>query len=60
MHRSVKQTTQRNTQKVDVPTDSGMYATNHLIFVDDLNLMAESDEELKMLIKETKKFYKAI
>jgi hypothetical protein len=47
-------------KKVNVPTDSGMYATNHLLFVDNLKLLAESDEELKMLIKETKEFFKAI
>jgi Reverse transcriptase (RNA-dependent DNA polymerase) len=47
-------------KKVNVPTDSGMYATNHLLFVDYLKLMAESDEELKMLMKETKEFFKAI
>jgi hypothetical protein len=35
---------------LDIPTDSGMYATNHLLFVDDLKIMAEIDEELKMLI----------
>jgi hypothetical protein len=37
-----------------------MYATNHLLFVDDLKLMAESDEDLKMFMKETKEFFKAI
>jgi Reverse transcriptase (RNA-dependent DNA polymerase) len=47
-------------KKVNVPTDSGMYATTHLHFVDDLKLMAESDEELKTLMKETKEFFKAI
>jgi Reverse transcriptase (RNA-dependent DNA polymerase) len=44
-------------KKLNVPTDSGMYATNHLLFVEDLKLMAESDEELKMLMKETKEFF---
>jgi hypothetical protein len=47
-------------KKVNVPTESGMYATNHLLFIDDLKLMAESDKELKMLMKETKEFFKAI
>jgi hypothetical protein len=37
-----------------------MYATKHLPFLDDLKLMVESDEELKMLMKETKEFFKAI
>ena len=46
--------------KLNVPTESGMYNTNHLIFVDNLKLMAKSNEVLKMLIEETKEFFKAI
>lgn len=47
-------------KKVSVPTESGMYVTNHLLFVDDLKLMAESEEVLKLLMEETKEFFKAI
>ena len=47
-------------KKVNVATESGMYCTNHLLFVDDLKLIAESDEVLKMLMEETKEFFKAI
>ena len=47
-------------KKVCVKTETSMYVTNHLLFVDDLKLMAESDEELKMLMKETKEFFSAI
>ncbi|KAM0679505.1 hypothetical protein GINT2_002349 [Glugoides intestinalis] len=47
-------------EKVTVPTESGMYVTNHLLFIDDLKLMAESDEILKALMEETKEFFKAI
>ena len=47
-------------QKVNVPTESGMYITNHLLFVDDLKLMAENDEVLKQLMRETNGFFKAI
>ena len=47
-------------KKVNVSTESGMYITNHLLFVDDLKLMAESDEVLKMLMEETKEFFKTI
>jgi hypothetical protein len=45
---------------VDIPTDSGMYVTNHLLFIDDLKLLAETDDELIRLMKETKEFFKAI
>jgi hypothetical protein len=37
-----------------------MYVTSHLLFADDLKLMAESDEDLKRLMEETKEFFKAI
>jgi len=47
-------------KKVSISTDSGMYTTNHLLFIDDLKLMAESEEVLKMLMEETKAFFKAI
>jgi len=47
-------------KKVDIPTDSGMYVTNHLLFIDDLKLLAETDDELIRLMKETKEFFKAI
>jgi len=43
-------------KKVDIPTDSGMYVTNHLLFIDDLKLLAETDDELIRLMKETKEF----
>ena len=47
-------------QKINVPTENGMYITNHLLFVDDLKLLAESDDVLIQLMKETKEFFKAI
>ena len=47
-------------QKVNVSTDTGMYVTNHLLFIDDLKLMAESDKVLKELMSETKDFFKTI
>jgi Reverse transcriptase (RNA-dependent DNA polymerase) len=47
-------------KKLNAPTESGMHAKKHLIFVDDMKLMTESDEDLKMLMKETKKSFKAI
>lgn len=44
-------------QKVSVPTDSGMYITNHLLFIDDLKLLAETESELKSMMEETKEFF---
>jgi len=46
--------------KITVKTENGMYLTNHLLFVDDLKLMAESNEELKRLMEETKEFFKVV
>ena len=37
-----------------------MYITNHLLFVDDLKLLAESEETLKLLMKETKGFFDTV
>ncbi|KAI5170046.1 hypothetical protein PAEPH01_1204 [Pancytospora epiphaga] len=43
--------------KVAVPTAHGMHAINHLLFVDDLKLFAEGDEELKAMAKEIQRFF---
>lgn len=42
--------------KVEVPTNEGMYITNHLLFIDDLKLIAKSEEDLKPMMDETKNF----
>ena len=47
-------------KKVSLQTGSGMYITNHLLFVDDLKLLAESEETLKLLMKETKEFFNTV
>ena len=47
-------------QKANVATDFGMYTTNHLLFIDDLKLMAYSDEVMKKVMEKTKEFFKAI
>lgn len=47
-------------QKVIIPTESGTHVTNHLLFIDDLKLMAENDEVLKNMMEETKEFFKTI
>ena len=47
-------------KKLNIPTESGTYITNHLLFIDDLKLLAESDKVLKELMKETKEFFRTI
>ena len=37
-----------------------MYITNHLPFADDLKLLAENEETLKLLMKETKEFFDTV
>ena len=37
-----------------------MFLTNHLLFVDDLKLLAQSDEDLKLLMEETRTFFKTV
>ena len=47
-------------QKVGVQIETDMYITNHLLFIDDLKLLAESDEELQRMMNETKLFFDTI
>ena len=47
-------------QKVDVKTETGMHTTNHLLFIDDLKLLAEEETVLKAMMEETKKFFETI
>lgn len=46
--------------KIGVQTDTQSFATNHLLFIDDLKLMAVTVEHLKVLNEETKKFFSAV
>ncbi|KAI4293483.1 hypothetical protein PAPHI01_2757, partial [Pancytospora philotis] len=46
--------------KVTVPTNFGMHATNHLLFVDDLKLLAESDSTLASMTAETQRFFDVV
>ncbi|KAI5169265.1 hypothetical protein PAEPH01_0571 [Pancytospora epiphaga] len=39
--------------KIAVLTEHGMHTTNHLLFVDNLKLFAESDKELKAMTEDT-------
>src|ERR1700722_12178996 len=46
--------------KVSVKTDGEHHTTNHLLFIDDLKILAESDDVLARMMQETKKFLGAI
>ncbi|MCB1712129.1 MAG: reverse transcriptase family protein [Candidatus Riesia sp.] len=41
-------------------TDGNPHFTNHLLFIDDLKLIAEKEETLNLLLEETKNFFKLI
>ena len=47
-------------QKISVLTGTGVYITNHLLFVGGLKLLAEKESELKSMSEETKGFFLAI
>ncbi|TBU11225.1 putative reverse transcriptase [Hamiltosporidium tvaerminnensis] len=46
--------------KVTVQTDAGSHSTNHLLFIDDLKLLAKDRSTLSAMIDEAKKFLKVI
>ncbi|EQB59819.1 hypothetical protein NAPIS_ORF02647 [Vairimorpha apis BRL 01] len=46
--------------KVGVQTDDKRFVTNHLLFIDDLKLLAESDVVLKLMKEETKNFFRCV
>ncbi|MGL5898263.1 MAG: reverse transcriptase domain-containing protein [Lactobacillaceae bacterium] len=46
--------------KVDVRTDKWSFATNHLLFIDDLKLFAENESTLEVMLEETKHFFKTV
>ena len=46
--------------KISVKTDGEHHTTNHLLFIDDLKILAESDETLAQMVQETKVFINAI
>ncbi|KAF9763183.1 Retrovirus-related Pol polyprotein from type-2 retrotransposable element R2DM, partial [Nosema granulosis] len=45
--------------KVGVQTDNQSFVTNHLLFIDDLKLLAENEDNLKAMKEETKEFFSA-
>jgi hypothetical protein len=46
--------------KVDVSTEDGMHTTNHLLFVDDLKLVAHNAQVLQAMTQETEKFFRVV
>ena len=45
---------------LQIPAGDNMHCTNHLLFIDDLKLLAENEETLDKLMKETKNFFNVI
>ena len=44
--------------KIQIPlSDQKSYSTNHLLFIDDLKILAESDSTLQIITTETKRFF---
>ena len=43
--------------KIDVKMQGKSYITNHLLFIDDLKILAKSEDNLKLMNEETKKFF---
>ncbi|EQB60363.1 reverse transcriptase [Vairimorpha apis BRL 01] len=47
--------------KVQIPlSDQKSYSTNHLLFIDDLKILAEKEETLQIITTETKRFFSII
>ena len=46
--------------KVVIKTESEHYATNHLLFIDDLKLYSEKEEILKKMCEETENFFNVV
>ena len=46
--------------KLEVKLDRENYCSNHLLFIDDLKLFAENDDNLKEMMCETQKFFTSV
>ena len=46
--------------KLEVKLDKENYCSNHLLFIDDLKLFAENDDNLKEMMCETQKFFTSV
>lgn len=47
-------------QLVEIENDKGSYATNHLLFIDDIKLMAKEEDVCKSMLDETMAFFKRV
>ncbi|VDN04113.1 unnamed protein product [Thelazia callipaeda] len=54
------QLSHRTNIRYKVPTDQGMHATNHLLFVDDLKLLATEEDIMKATSEEVQKFFEIV
>ena len=46
--------------KVAIKMETEQYVTNHLLFIDDLKLYANNEENLKKMCDETENFFKSV
>ncbi|EQB60692.1 hypothetical protein NAPIS_ORF01735 [Vairimorpha apis BRL 01] len=46
--------------KIEVELEDVSYGCNHLLFIDDLKLFSESDNVLKLMVNETKEFFRTV
>ena len=46
--------------KPEIKLESEVYTCNHLLFIDDLKLFAESDDTLTKMMSETDRFFKSV
>ena len=46
--------------KVEVKLEKESFCSNHLLFIDDLKLFAESEDGLKEMMQETQNFFKVV
>ncbi|WUR02658.1 reverse transcriptase [Vairimorpha necatrix] len=46
--------------KLSIPLGEQAFVTNHLLFIDDLKILAENEEVLKEMIDETRKFFNTV
>ena len=46
--------------KVEIPSEEANFSTYHLLFIDDLKLLAYNEETLSHMLNETDEFFKAV
>jgi hypothetical protein len=60
MSRTLSKILNGRCKKVGLEDKEFSFKTNHLIFIDDIKLLAEEDQELVVLARKTKDFLKSI